>query len=205
MSWKEVLLTTGTKPPMVRATIKDDMLSLKISPEIAHVVGLTTSKPFTAFVGTAGEHGQIKVVQTDDGGGRVKGGVSAPILLIPAESSWANVEENAKCDFEITEGDETALIVNLPWYTGKTPEILHGNQKLTTPIAARMLQQYRNGVSRRRLAEFYGVTEQTVAAYTNNPEDVRAHADAIATKKTAHEVKALAPPTSPGSALRKTS
>jgi hypothetical protein len=193
MSWKPVLLTMGNKPPTVKATVKDDMLKLQLSPEVAKAVGLTPSTPFTAFVGTAGEHGQVKITIAEDGGGRVKGGASSPAVYIPAEPSWAAVDDNSKCDFEIRE-EEGTLIVNLPWYTGQAPEILHGNQKLTATRAAKMVDHYRRGVSRRKLAEHYGVAEMTVVAYTNNPEDVKAHQEAVAARKASTETKALVGP-----------
>jgi hypothetical protein len=181
---------------MVKATIKDDMLKLQISPEIARAVGLVPSKAFSAFVGTAGEHGQVKVTMAEDGGGRVKGAVSNPVLYIPAEPSWQAVDEGAKCDFEVN-GDDNSLIVNLPWYTGLAPEILHGNQKLTATTAARMLEQYRRGASRRGLAEHYKISEATVVAYTNNPEDVKVHNEAVQARRAAGETKALTGPETP--------
>ena len=182
---------------MVKATIKDDMLRLQISPEIAKAVGIVPSKTFSAFVGTAGEHGQIKVTMAENGGGRVKGGAASPLLYIPAEPSWQSVDDGAKCDFEIQEAEGT-LIVNLPWYTGQAPEILHGNQKLTATRAAKMVDHYRRGVSRRKLAEHYGIAEMTVVAYTNNPEDVKAHQEAVAARKANNEAKALiSPPEQP--------
>lgn len=192
MSWKAVLLTKNNRPPQIVATIKDDMLKLQISPEIASLIGLRTNQPFSAFIGTATEQGQVKI-SASDGGGKVKGGTTSPTVFIPSESSWQSIDEPTKVDYEVLEEEKT-LVVNLPWYTGQSTQIsdmLHGNQKLTTKIAARMLEQYRRGSSRRRLAEYYGVSEATVSLYTNNPEDVRANMDAKSARKAVAEATAL--------------
>jgi hypothetical protein len=193
MSWKPVLLTKNNRPPQVVATIKDDMLKLQIAPEIAGLIGIKINQPFSAFVGTAGEHGQVKIVSVQDGMGKVKGGTTTPTVYVPAERSWQTIDEATKCDFEIVE-DEKTLIVNLPWYTGTSPDVLHGNQKLTMPNAARMIEQFRRGVPRRRLAELYTISEQTVVNYTNSSDDIRAHNAAVRARKAEAEAPVVVLP-----------
>lgn len=179
MSWKAALLTAGNKPPMIKASIvNNDMLKLQISPEIAKAIGLLPAVNFTAFIGTVGEHGQVKITADSNGKGKVKGSAFVPTVYIPAESSWESFEQESKCDFEIHE-TENSLIVNLPWFTGKAPEVMHGNQRLNSVVAVQMLERYRRGVGRRRLAELYKVSESTVFNYTNGPEDISAHNEAV--------------------------
>lgn len=190
MSWKPVLLTVGNKPPQVLASVTDGMLKLQISPEIAQMVGLTLRRAFAAFVGTAGEQGQIKLVAEDGGGGRVKGGSTSPSVYVPAENSWPEMEANTKCDFEIRE-DDKALIVNLPWYSGAAPELLRGNQKVSAVLGAQICDRYRRGASRRKLAEKYGLSEATVVQYTSDPETVTAHNAAVQAYRASREAQAL--------------
>ncbi len=189
MSWKTVLLTANGKPPTIRVSLKDSVLRVTLSPEIAKAVGLTPQTKFSALVGIADDHGQIKITRKEDGDGLIKGSVTSPMFSIPAESTWQDINETVKCDYEI---EDDTLIVNLPWFTPVSNDMrLHAAQKINSVDAANMIRQFGDGVSRRRLSEVYEISEATVTYYTRDPVIIRQHNEAVRRIRAERENAAL--------------